>query len=143
MAALRRPGGSGRSGALGDFPVPLGSEHERHFDRRGRESRTGREKSCRGSVGAVISEIVCTASVYVHVIAACAWIGSMLFFATVVVPVLRSQQVAGAPALVRRMGLRFRTFGSICIGLPNRTLNRWRGQGVSRRACSFLRFGVG
>ena len=58
-----------------------------------------------------------TISVYVHVIAACAWIGSMLFFSVVVVPVLRRpQQAAAALALVRQVGIRFRVFGWACIG---------------------------
>lgn len=58
-----------------------------------------------------------TISVYVHIIAACAWIGSMLFFSVVLVPVLRrSEQAASAGALVRQVGMRFRTFGWACIG---------------------------
>jgi len=58
-----------------------------------------------------------TISVYVHVVAACAWIGSMLFFSVVVVPVLRRpEQAAAAGALVRQMGMRFRAFGWVCIG---------------------------
>lgn len=58
-----------------------------------------------------------TISVYVHVIAACAWIGSMLFFTVVVVPVLRRpEQAAAAATMVRRLGLRFRAFGWVCIG---------------------------
>src|SRR5215467_13342904 len=65
-----------------------------------------------------MTSVLYTASVYVHVIAACAWIGSMLFFASVVVPVLRRpEQATGAQALVRQMGLRFRAFGWVCIGL--------------------------
>jgi putative copper export protein len=66
----------------------------------------------------VLIHFIYTASVYLHVIAACAWIGSMLFFAAVVVPVLRRpEQAASAQALVRQMGLRFRAFGWTCIGL--------------------------
>ena len=58
-----------------------------------------------------------TISVYVHVVAACAWVGSMLFFSTVLVPVLRRpEQAAAAGPLVRLVGLRFRTFGWVCIG---------------------------
>jgi len=58
-----------------------------------------------------------TISVYVHVVAACAWVGSMLFFSTVLVPVLRRpEQAAAAGPLVRLVGLRFRTFGWACIG---------------------------
>jgi hypothetical protein len=41
----------------------------------------------------------------------------MLFFAAVVVPVLhRSQQALGAQ-LLRQVGLRFRVFGWVCLGL--------------------------
>jgi putative copper resistance protein D len=58
-----------------------------------------------------------TISVYVHVVAACAWVGSMLFFSTVLVPVLRRpEQAVAAGPLVRLVGLRFRTFGWVCIG---------------------------
>lgn len=58
-----------------------------------------------------------TISVYVHVVAACAWVGSMLFFSIVLVPVLRRpEQAAAAGPLVRLVGLRFRTFGWVCIG---------------------------
>jgi len=61
---------------------------------------------------------VYTISVYVHLVAACAWIGSMLFFSTVLVPILRRpDQAAAAGALVRQVGLRFRTFGWACIGV--------------------------
>jgi len=59
-----------------------------------------------------------TLSVYLHVVAACAWIGSMLFFSIVVVPVLRRpEQAAAAGPLVRAVGLRFRSFGWACIGI--------------------------
>jgi putative copper export protein len=65
----------------------------------------------------VLVHTLYTISVYVHVIAACGWIGSMLFFSVVVVPVLRrSAQAAAAAALVRQVGMRFRTFGWTCIG---------------------------
>ena len=58
-----------------------------------------------------------TISVYVHVVAACAWVGSMLFFTAVVVPVLRRpEQAAAAGELVRQVGMRYRTFGWLCIG---------------------------
>jgi len=58
-----------------------------------------------------------TISVFIHVVAACAWVGSMLFFSVVVVPVLRRSDRAAAPgALVRLLGIRFRTFGWACIG---------------------------
>ena len=63
-------------------------------------------------------QAIYTVSVYLHVVAACAWIGSMLFFSIVVVPVLRRpEQAAAAGPLVRQVGLRFRTFGWACIGV--------------------------
>ncbi len=59
-----------------------------------------------------------TISVYVHVLAACAWVGSMVFFAAVVVPVLRRpEQASAAAALVRQVGMRYRVFGWACLGL--------------------------
>ena len=82
----------------------------------------------------MLVHVLYTVCVYVHVVAACAWIGSMLFFAAVVVPVLRRpEQAAGAPALVRQVGLRFRVFGWACIGtlLVTGTLNLvFRGVGL-------------
>jgi putative copper export protein len=53
--------------------------------------------------------------VWIHVLAAAAWVGSMVFFSTVIVPVLRER---GAPmaGLLRRIGTRFRIFGLICLG---------------------------
>jgi copper resistance protein D len=65
----------------------------------------------------VLVHVLYTISVYVHVVAACAWTGSMLFFSIVVVPVLRRpEQAAAAGALVRQVGMRFRAFGWACIG---------------------------
>lgn len=73
-------------------------------------------------------------SVFVHVVAACAWIGSMVFFAAVVVPVLRRPEhsVSFAP-LLRSLGARYRVLGWTCIavlaatGLSNLAL---RGLGL-------------
>jgi len=46
-----------------------------------------------------------TLSLIAHVLAACAWVGAMIFFAAVVVPVLRQKEYAGVYAdLVRRVG---------------------------------------
>jgi putative copper export protein len=74
------------------------------------------------------------ASVYVHIVAACAWIGSMLFFSLVVVPVIRRpEHVATAGPLVRMVGLRYRGFGWVCIGtlLVTGVINVWlRGVGL-------------
>lgn len=66
----------------------------------------------------MLAHVFYTTSVYLHVVAACAWIGSMLFFAVVVVPVLRRpEHGADVRALVRRMGMRFRVFGWVCMVL--------------------------
>jgi putative copper resistance protein D len=59
-----------------------------------------------------------TLCVWVHVIAATAWVGSMIFFAVVVVPVLRRPDLrATAPALIRSMGARFRALGWVSLGV--------------------------
>lgn len=56
-------------------------------------------------------------SVVVHIVAACAWIGSMIFFAAVVVPVARDPEYASVRAsLVQRIGLRFRALGWVALG---------------------------
>ena len=57
-----------------------------------------------------------TLSVFVHVLAACAWIGGMIFFGAVIVPVVRRPEYAGLfPDLVRRVGARFRVLGWVCL----------------------------
>jgi copper resistance protein D len=56
--------------------------------------------------------------VTLHVLAAAAWIGGMLFFALVVIPAARRSQGAdGARALLGAVGRRLRTFGWILIGV--------------------------
>jgi len=51
-------------------------------------------------------------SVFLHVLAACVWIGSMVFFAAVAIPVLRRPEYRGVfPDLVRQLGGRFRRLG--------------------------------
>lgn len=53
-----------------------------------------------------------TLSVFVHILAACAWIGGMIFFAVAVVPVIRRPEYRGVFAeLVRQVGARFRVLG--------------------------------
>ena len=48
-------------------------------------------------------------SVWLHVVAATSWVGSMIFFAAVVVPVLRRDDLRPvAPRLLRILGARFR-----------------------------------
>jgi uncharacterized membrane protein len=58
------------------------------------------------------------ASVWIHVVAATAWVGSMIFFSAVVVPVLRRGELRdAAPALVARVGNRYRRFGWIALAV--------------------------
>lgn len=55
-------------------------------------------------------------SVWLHLFAAATWIGSMVFFAAVVVPLLRRAELrASAPLLIRRVGARFRVLGWIAL----------------------------
>jgi uncharacterized membrane protein len=59
-----------------------------------------------------------TLSVIVHVIAACAWIGGMVFFAAVLLPVLRREEHdAVRRALILSVGRRFRVSGWVSLGL--------------------------
>src|SRR5690242_18736621 len=55
-------------------------------------------------------------SVWLHLIAACAWVGGILFFAVVLAPVVRQQEPARAAALVRAVGRRFRSLGWVSLG---------------------------
>ncbi|MFN8488688.1 MAG: DUF4149 domain-containing protein [Caldilineaceae bacterium] len=57
-------------------------------------------------------------SVWLHILAAMTWLGGMLFFVIVLVPVTRHpayREVAGE--LVQRVGVRFRWLGWLCFGL--------------------------
>ena len=55
--------------------------------------------------------------VWLHVLAAAVWIGSMAFFAAVVVPALRSGALrANAMSLIAILGPRFRTLGLASLG---------------------------
>ena len=57
-------------------------------------------------------------SVWIHLLAATAWIGAMLFFAVVVVPSLRDPGVApSAPAVLRAVGKRYRIFGQASLAI--------------------------
>jgi uncharacterized membrane protein len=57
-----------------------------------------------------------TLSVFVHVVAACAWIGAMIFFSAVVVPVVRRPEFSGVFAsIVRLVGARYRVLGWVCV----------------------------
>lgn len=54
--------------------------------------------------------------VWLHVIAAAVWVGSMVFFAAAIVPVIRRPEVrAAAPSLLRLVGARFRALGWISL----------------------------
>lgn len=67
-------------------------------------------------------------SVYVHILAACAWVGGMAFLVVVIVPLLRGQELSEvAAAFVQRSGERFRTLGWICLGtlVLTGTFNMW------------------
>jgi putative copper resistance protein D len=56
-------------------------------------------------------------SVWLHVIAATAWVGGMLFLVVVVVPVLRRPEIREhAPAVFHATGVRFRLVGWIALG---------------------------
>ena len=56
--------------------------------------------------------------VWLHIVAATAWVGSMIFFATVAVPVLRKPEVrAAAPRLIRLLGARFRVLGWVSLSV--------------------------
>ncbi len=57
-------------------------------------------------------------SVWLHILAAAAWLGGMVFLALVLVPVMRrSEYREQASRLVHLTGVRFRTIGWICLGV--------------------------
>ena len=57
-------------------------------------------------------------SVWLHILAAAAWLGGMVFLALVLVPVMRrSEYRQQASRLVHLTGVRFRTVGWICLGV--------------------------
>ncbi len=53
--------------------------------------------------------------VWLHVLAAAVWIGSMVFFAAVVVPVVRKLEPQAAAPLIRKIGVRFRALGWLAL----------------------------
>jgi putative copper export protein len=55
--------------------------------------------------------------VFTHIAAACAWVGGLLFFALVLVPVLRGSPGPKTVELVRAVGMRFRVVGWATVGL--------------------------
>mgnify|MGYP001337598885 CR=1 FL=1 len=64
-------------------------------------------------------------SVWVHVLAACAWVGGMVFLVVVLVPQLKRADPKLAAALVDGSGRRFRALGWVCLAalLVTGTLN--------------------
>lgn len=66
-------------------------------------------------------------SVWLHVLAATAWIGGMAFLVLVVVPWLRRQGRAEAARLLAETGARFRSVGWACFAilLVTGTFNLW------------------
>ena len=63
-------------------------------------------------------DMLYVAAVFLHIVAAAIWVGGMLFFAIVLVPVVRLPQYRAAAAdLVHRTGMRFRYLGWSAIGV--------------------------
>ena len=57
-------------------------------------------------------------SVWLHILAAITWLGGMLFFVLVLVPITRRTEYKGvAGALIQWLGERFRWVGWVCFGL--------------------------
>jgi uncharacterized membrane protein len=55
--------------------------------------------------------------VWLHTLAAAAWVGSMVFFAVVVVPVLRRKESRESVPLLKAFGKRFRALGWVSLGI--------------------------
>ena len=66
-------------------------------------------------------------SVWLHILAATAWIGGMAFLVLVVVPWLRQRERAHAGAFLAETGARFRSVGWACFAilLVTGTFNLW------------------
>ena len=57
-----------------------------------------------------------TFSVFIHVLAACAWIGAMIFFTVAVIPVVRRPEFRSVfTEIVGAVGARFRILGWTCL----------------------------
>ncbi len=66
-------------------------------------------------------------SVWLHILAACVWVGGMLFLVLVVVPWLRGGGRTDAATFLRETGERFRNVGWTCFAvvLLTGTFNLW------------------
>lgn len=74
-----------------------------------------------------------TLSVWLHIVSAMIWMGGMVFFALVLVPLSRRPEFADrAGALLRLSGERFRTVGWICLAaLVGTGLVNLAGRGIT------------
>ena len=85
-------------------------------------------------------------SVWVHIVAACFWVGGILFFAVVLVPVLRKLPGPSSVEFVRAIGTRFRVAGwwsvalLVATGLVN-LLSRYPGTELAEAAFWLSPFG--
>ena len=73
-------------------------------------------------------------SVWLHILAATAWIGGIFFLVLVVVPWLRRGDRSTAGAFLRETGQRFRSVAWVCFGIliATGTFNLWmRGVALS------------
>lgn len=60
---------------------------------------------------------LCVLSVWIHILAAVAWIGGMLILVLVVVPWLRRDDSGRAAVFLRETGVRFRLVGWTCFAI--------------------------
>jgi uncharacterized membrane protein len=59
-----------------------------------------------------------TTSVILHVLAACTWVGALVFFAAIVIPTVRREEYATVRAqLVRAVGSRYRVLGWMALSV--------------------------
>lgn len=63
-------------------------------------------------------QVLYTTSVILHVLAACTWVGALVFFAGVVIPTVRREEYATVRAqLVRAVGRRYRVLGWLSLSV--------------------------
>lgn len=81
------------------------------------ERGTPSETSPTGSEAGLVMRTLYLVSVWLHIIAAMAWVGGMLFLVTVLVPLLRTPALRSQAAeLFHALGMRFRVVGWIALG---------------------------